>query len=470
MTLSTPILWVILPMGIAAIVGVFYNRYIFSIILTSVTAFALSMLALFFPENMTLSLGPLNLVFVESLAILGRQITIAYEMLPFITLIFFMNGLWALSSGISSVPKTFRPVSLVMTSLLTAALGVEPFLYAALLIETAVLVSIPMLSPLGQQPHAGVLRFLSLQTLALPFILLAGRLLTGVEALPPDSPLVFQSALMLGLGFGLWLAIFPFHSWVPMVSQRGNPLVTSFLLFIMPTTILLFSLNFIDRYTFLRESQGLYETLRVIGTIMIVIGGIWSAFQDNLKRAFGFAVLTETGFSLLAIGLISQGGLNWMLLLFPVRALSFWLWGYVLTLIEGHTGSLVLKGVKGFGRRYPVLSVGLLLAQLSVAGLPLLAEFPIKISLITAAFETSTPIGVLSFLGNLGVFLFTVRLLAFLVTPEDADFPTRWSFTEETHEYLPVLIMILALLALGLFPHTFLSGIIQTLTAFSQLQ
>ena len=149
MTLSTPILWIFLPLGIAIIVLAFSKRRIFGVILTSVTAFGLALLAHFFPENMVISIGPINLIFKESLAFFGREVTVAYEVLPFIALIFGMTGLWALFSDSPNVPITFRPISLMITSLMTASFGVEPFLYAALLIETAVLLSIPMLSPHG---------------------------------------------------------------------------------------------------------------------------------------------------------------------------------------------------------------------------------------------------------------------------------------------------------------------------------
>lgn len=470
MNLSTPVLWVILPLIIAAIAGIFYHRHVLGILLTSGLSLGLGLLAAFFPESMTFSLGPLTIIFNESLGILGRQITLAYEILPFIAFIYAMTALWTLSSGILGVPIIFRPISLIITALLTAALGVEPFLYAALLIETAVLFSIPMLSPVEKETQAGILRYLSLQTLAMPLILLAGWLLTGVETLPPDSALVGQTMVVLGLGFALLLGVFPFHSWLPMMSQYSHPTVVSFLMFIMPTTILVFGLNFIDRYTFLRISQDLYEILRIMGALMIVLGGAWTAIQDNLKRVFGFSVLTETGFSILAVGLSAQGGLNWMLLLFPVRALGFWLWGFTLALIETKIGSLEFNAIKGFAHRYPILSIGLLMAQLSIAGLPLLAAFPIKIALFTAAFGVETGLGLWSFIGNLGLFLFTIRLLADLISPTDTTLPSRWSFSEKPHEYLPVLAVILALVLLGLFPNSISSNITHTLTAFTQLQ
>ncbi len=469
MTLSTPILWVALPLIIAAVTLIFPNRMLFGIILTSASALGLALLAAFFPEDPTFLLGSLVITVEESLAILGRSITLTYSILPFISFIYAITGLWTLISGIPGTPKLFRPISLAITALLTAALGVEPFLYAAVLIHIAVLASIPILSPEGKKPHTGILRYLILQTLALPLILLAGWLLSGVEALPSDSPLVVQSAIILGLGFGLWLGIFPFHSWLPMVSQHAHPVVFSHLMFLIPSTIFVFSLNFFDRYTFLRTLQNLEATLSLFGALMIFLGGIWTATQNNLKRAFGYTILTETGFTLLALSLFSQGGLNWMLLLFPSRALGFWLWGYTISLIEKHNGSLEIEAVQGFAWRYPILSSGLLLAQLTIAGLPLLALFPIKLPILTASFRNGTTLGIWVFIGNLGLFLFTFRLLAAFIKPNNALKPETFSISEKTHEYLPILIMILVLVILGLFPNL-IEKLTGTLTTFPQLQ
>lgn len=470
MTLNTPILWILLPVLIAVITMIFRQRHVLTIAITSVTAFGLALLAFFFPENLTIILGPFELIFTESLAILGREITVEYEILPLITLIYAMTGLWTVSSGVPGVTDIFRPISLIITALLTAAMGVQPFLYAALFIQSAVLVSIPILSSPEKETNSGILRYLSLQTLAMPFILLAGWLLTGVETLPPDSDLVGQTMIVLGLGFGLLLAIFPFHSWVPMVSQNSHPTAFSYMMFILPTTILIFGLNFLDRYSFLRTSQALIETLRLIGTLMIVLGGIWTIYQDDLKRAFGFSVLSETGFSILALGMVAQGGLQWMIMLMPVRALGFWLWGHTLALIETKTKSLKLENIRGFARRYPVIALGLLLAQLSVAGLPLLASFPIKVAVMTSAFANSPGLGIWIFIGNFGLFMFTFRLLANLVNREDLPEEIRWTFSEKTIEYVPILIMIAVLVTLGMLPHTILPGITDTLNAFVQLQ
>jgi NADH-quinone oxidoreductase subunit N len=470
MTLRTPILWVLLPLVVGGVTIIFNKKRGVGVLLPSITALGLAALAIFFPEDLRLVLGPLTIRFIENLNILGRQITVSTEILPFIALLFGATGLWTLSTGFNSTPQLMQPISLAMTALLTAALGIQPFLYAALLIQAVVLISIPMLSSGTHAPHRGILRYLSLQTIAMPFILFAGWLLSGVETLPPESTLIGQSVLLLGIGFALLLAIFPFHTWVPMVSEVASPAAISFLLFVMPTTILIFGLNFFNRYPFLRSLENLAVTLRLLGSLMILVGGMWTAFQDNLKRAFGFSSLTETGFSLLALSLIAQDGLYWLLMLMPTRALGFWLWGYTLARIKTHVPSLETRSIQGFARRYPILSIGLIFAQFSIAGMPLLAAFPIKLTILANLRGTEMAFFALSFIGNLGLFLFTLRVMNSFLTPNKEIASQQWSFTEPAREYLPILVAILFLILMGMLPARLLTWITDTLTAFPQLQ
>ena len=470
MTLSMPILWILLPLAAAGITVLLAKKRLLSLLLTGFLSLGLAALAFFFPENLSLNLGPLTINFVEGLNILGRQILVPLELLPFIALLFGATGLWVLSSAATAPHPVMPAISLAITALLTASLGIEPFLYAALFIQAVVLISIPMLSPVAEGPSRGILRYLSLQTAAMPFILFAGWLLSGVETLPPESALIGQSALVLGLGFALLLAIFPFHSWVPMVSEDSHPAAASYLLFIVPTAIIVFGLKFLNRYPFLRELENLTLTLRLFGTVMILIGGLWTALQDKLSRAFGFSSLAETGFSLLALSLVPQDGITWLVLLIPARALGFWLWGYALARIQAHAGSLTIQDLRGFARRCPFLAIALLLSQLSVAGLPLLAAFPVKINLFTALRASGLAFFAWSFIGNLGLFLFSLRALASLVRPQDEGRTQPWSANESTHEIITVVLAVLFLVLIGLMPGTFLGWITDILTAFPQLQ
>ena len=122
-------------------------------------------------------------------------------------------------------------------------MAVQPFLYAALLIELAALAAIPLLAPQGQAPGRSVVKFLTYQTLGMPCILLAGWLLAGVETSPGDLALTIQATVMLSLGFAFLLAVFPLHDWIPGLMAECHPYLAGFLLWVMPSVIIVFSLS-----------------------------------------------------------------------------------------------------------------------------------------------------------------------------------------------------------------------------------
>jgi hypothetical protein len=101
---------------------------------------------------------------------------------------------------------------------------VEPFLYAALIVELIVLISILLLTPRGEQTDRGVMRYLVSQTVAMPFILLSGWMVAGIESAPSASTLILRGTVMILIGFSLWLNIFrstPGFQYLPKKRIRG---------------------------------------------------------------------------------------------------------------------------------------------------------------------------------------------------------------------------------------------------------
>jgi len=180
--------------------------------------------------------------------------------------------------------------------------------------------------------------------------------------------------------------------------------------------------------------------------------------------------LVETGISLLAIGLAPNGGLSLLLMALPARGLGYWFWGYVLTRMENHCDDLKMEAMRDCAKKAPFLSLGLLFAQLSIAGLPMLASFPIKMELFTMAISLNTSLGFWSFVGNLGLFLFSIRLLLNAVANPSEDVNMVRFKIEKTKVYLPILLTIITLALFGLFPNAFLFWLTDLLEAFPQLQ
>jgi hypothetical protein len=198
---NTPFIWIILP-GFSAIVLYFIRKReratrVSGILLSAI----LALLGWQIPIGEQISLGPISLEIGDTLAVLGRHFTLGPSDRPVLVLIYLAVAFWFIGSAVARTDQLFVPVGLGIAALLTGALAVEPFLYAALLIEMVVLVSMPLFVPPGKTASRGPLRYLVYQTLGMPFLLLSGWALARLETSPGDPIWVVRATLLMGLGF-----------------------------------------------------------------------------------------------------------------------------------------------------------------------------------------------------------------------------------------------------------------------------
>ncbi len=465
--MSAPVLWMILP-GLGAGVLFIFRRWTRIVTLAGAgLALILAFFAWKLPVETPTSLGPWTLVISDTLTALGRAFVLDQQSLPIVAVIYLITAFWLAGAILARPGELFTPIALGMVASLTAALAVQPFLYAALLIEVAVLLSIPLLVPPGSRPGRGVFRFLTFQTLGMPFILFTGWMLVGVEASPSDLDLVVRASVLMGLGFAFLMAIFPFHSWIPMLASESHPYAAAFVMFLLPFIISQFALGFIDRYAWLRLSPAVYDLLRWTGALMAAMGGLGAAFQRNLGRMLGYAVVVEIGFSLLAVSLATPAGMEIFYTLLLPRSLGLGIWALALAVLKSSSGGeQSFHGLQGIGRRFPLTATALVMAIYALAGLPLLAGFPVRLALWEqlAAQDAFIALGALA--GGVGLLVGGTRALAVFVMGGDEE-------AVPVGEGLVVQfffgIGMLALLLGGLFPQWFLPFLARLPEAFEHL-
>ena len=272
-------------------------------ILATGTSILLAALAVWLPAQEQLVLWRWVAPFSDTFVIFGRQLVLGAGDRPALIVLYLTAALWFGAAPIARPNKLFVPLGLAIVALFTAAIAVEPFLFAAVIIEIAVLLSIPFLSPPGSRTGRGVLRYLSFQTLGMPFILISGYLFTGFEVGPGNPEIVAIAIALLAIGFALLLAVFPFHTWIPMLAEESHPYPTAFVFLMLPIAVSIFGLGFLDRFVWMQENPSTVLLIQVFGAVMVVTAGIWAAVERNLSRMIGFAVILDIGFSLMAIGL-----------------------------------------------------------------------------------------------------------------------------------------------------------------------
>jgi len=251
-----------------------------------------------------------------------------------------------------------------------------------------------------------------------------------------------------------------------MLAQEIHPYIAAFLFFIIPTAISLFALGFLDRFVWLREEPSVYLLLRFVGVVMIVIGGVWAAFQTHLGKMFGFAVVMEIGLSLTAIGLGNSQGISLFIALLLPRLLSFIVWASALSLLYRISReNLSFDALQGLGIQYPFIAFGLLAAQLSLTGIPLLAGFPVRIALWSELSQISPALAVGALIGNVALLAGSLRAVLVLMKPvgnSDSSDGKRAQEDSAIHseqiKNTSILFFVISsslLLIIGLFPQWF---------------
>lgn len=463
--MSAPLLWIILPAGFGLAALLISNQRVLSLFGGSL-AVILAIIALIIPIDQALQIGGISLKIAPAIQILGRRLVLQAADGSLLAIVYGLVAMWFFGGEVTGTANRLVPFGFMIAALLVASIAVEPFLYAAILIEMAVLLAIPMLLPLNQTPGPGMIRFLVYQTLGMPFILFAGWLLAGVESSPGDLALAIQSAVILGLGFSFLLALFPLYTWVPMLAEEVSPYTFGFLLWALPTLTVVFGMGFLDRYSWLRNSAQLGQVLSLGGLLMVVTGGLWSAVQRHLARQMAYAVITETGFSILSLSLPPEKAVTMVFLLIIPRSLSLLVWAMALTKLKEQTKPLLFSKVQGLARTYPITATGLVLAHLSVAGLPILAGFPVRLALMEGLAYQSLGVTLWFFVGIMGLITGGIRTLAVLVM---APKETQWEVREPWGQGIMIGLGTIGLIILGIFPQIFRPLLVNLPSMFEHL-
>ncbi len=446
--MSAPLLWIVLPL-VGSVILFFLPQPRPAGIAGGIIAAVLAVIALLVPIDVALLLGQISFKISSSVQVLGRSFVLGAADGSVLAIIYGLAAMWFFGTEAAGMPGRFVSLGLAIVSLLVASIAVEPFLFAAPLLEVASLLVIPLLVLPFQPPRRGALRFLIYQTLAMPFILFSGWMLAGVEASPGDIGLTIQSGVMLWLGFAFLLAIFPLYNWIPLLAEEASPYAVGFLLWALPSFTVIFALGFLDRYTWLRTTPQFATAIQSAGFIMVASGGIFAAFQRHLGRLMAYAAIVGTGMLILAMSLGTLRSVELVFLLLIARGLELAVWSLGISTLRTQAESLRFGAVQGLARAYPFAVAALLLANLSMVGFPLLAGFPSRLALWEELASQSLLHAFWLLLGVFGLLVGAIRTLAVLVmAPEGIP----WKRNESLTQTLMLGAGMIGLFLLGIFP------------------
>jgi NADH-quinone oxidoreductase subunit N len=298
-------------------------------------------------------------------------------------------------------------------------------------------------------------------------------------AIHGPTPLVIVAIITTTVGFGFKIAAVPFHFWAPDVYEAApipaaafiasSSKVASFVIFF--EFVFFFAGNSIEPATWLPIIRGWAFVLALVAALSMILGNLVAIRQTSLRRLVAYSAIAHTGYMLLAIvGFLRLKPFadiyqNLAALLYYVITYALGTIGIfaIIGVVEKDAGSDHLSSFDGLSRRSPVLSAGLFIFLLSLAGIPPLSGFFAKFYLFLTMINSTPSIKDFLWLVILAIAMSAVSLYYYLkvlkrvyVTASDAG-PIRAPFFTQ----FVIIVLAAAVVVLGCFPHLLLRWIQQ---------
>ena len=263
------------------------------------------------------------------------------------------------------------------------------------------------------------------------------------------APLQILAFIFFFAGMAFKISIVPFHLWTADVYEGAPVNITSYLSVIskgaavMIFTILLFTV--FSKITIMWK-----DVIYVTSILTMTIGNLFALRQQNLKRFLAFSSIAQAGF--IFLGIIGQSQLGMTTVIYFVLVYIFSNLGAfgVVAVISNRTGKENIDDYDGLYRTNPKLSLTMMLALFSLAGIPPVAGFFGKFFLFTAAAQQGLYILVLIAVLNTIIALYYYLLVVKAMFLNRSDKPIEY-FKSDGYSRLGLAICVAGLVIIGIY-------------------
>jgi len=199
-------------------------------------------------------------------------------------------------------------------------------------------------------------------------------------------PLVILGFIFFFAGMGFKMSLVPFHLWTADVYEGAPVNVTSYLSVVSKGAAAFIFIIILFR-VFPVISVTWEKVIWVIAVMTITIGNLFALRQKNMKRFLAFSSIAQAGFFLLGFVGGNQLGMTTVIYYALIYIFSNLAAFGVVSVIAEKTGKESMDDYDGLYRTNPGLSITMMLAMFSLAGIPPVAGFFGKFFLFVAAAE-----------------------------------------------------------------------------------
>ena len=256
-------------------------------------------------------------------------------------------------------------------------------------------------------------------------------------------------------GFGIFTALFPFHTWVPD-GHSAAPTAAS--MFLAGVSMKLGGYGCLRVATFLmpEAAQEYSWIIILLATIAIVYGAFATLMQKDLKYINAYSSISHCGFVLLGIGMLTQTAITGAVMQMVSHGLMTALFFAAIGMIYSRTHTRMVEQLGGLLKTMPFISTAFVIAGLCSLGLPGTSGFVAEMTVFMGSWQNSnTMYRVATILACVSILVTTVYILR--AVGQTVMGPMKSTdhnnLTDGTwNEKIAAVILIIGILAIGVAP------------------
>ena len=259
---------------------------------------------------------------------------------------------------------------------------------------------------------------------------------------------------LLFVGFGIFGALFPFHTWVPD-GHSSAPTAGSMFLAGISMKLGGYGCLRVATYMMPEGAKEYANIIIVLSSIAILYGAFATMMQKDLKYINAYSSVSHCGFVLLGIGMLTKTAMTGAVMQMVSHGLMTALFFAVIGMIYERTHTRQVNEMGGLLKVMPFISTLLFIVGLCSLGLPGLSGFVAEMTIFMGSWEhTDTFHRVATIAACMSIVVTAVYILR--AVGKVAMGPLKAGYENLTdaawNEKLAAIILIIGILAIGLAP------------------
>ncbi len=276
---------------------------------------------------------------------------------------------------------------------------------------------------------------------------------TYINQSQTELPIFFYAGILMMLVAMLFkVSAAPFHFWAPDVYE-GSPTVITALMSTVVKTAAFAAFMRLFLVTFGGVNETWSMVLAIVIAISLVVSNFTAAAQTSVKRMLAYSSISHAAFMLMAILANQRSGASLSAILYYSLAYSIGSIAAftVLYNVSKEKNNANIDAFNGLGKRNPLMAACMVVALLSLAGIPITAGFFAKYFVFAALIGTSFKwlIIVAILTSAVGAYYYFKVIIAMYFKPAETESEVP---AETSHVVLLVLTTIFTI-ALGVLPN-----------------